>query len=84
MRKRAKDGTRWIDGKLFVLRSVHDDKEYANEIAAKVRKGETVCGFGEKCRGPHYARVVRHNWHDLSTDSYDLNRWAVFCFPKED
>lgn len=81
---RADDGTRWIDGKLFVLRSVHDDKEYARKIAADVRDGSTTCGC---CGGPtgrdHYARVVRHNWTDVSGDGYDANRYAVFAFPKD-
>lgn len=86
MSTRARDGTRWIDGKLFVLRSVHEDKETAREIAQDVREGKTVCGHGNK--GPHYARVVKHNWNDRSIETddgeeIDMNRWAVFAFPKE-
>jgi hypothetical protein len=85
MTRRAENGSRWIKAggnkKLFVLHSVHDDKAYAKRLAGMIRRGEAAGCFGQQ--GPHYARVVRHNWHDISTDDADFNRWAVYCFPKE-
>lgn len=77
-----------MGGKLFVLRSVHEDKEYARSIADKVREGETSCGCGCPAGTEHYARVVKHNFHDRSYErddgtELDLNRYAVFAFPKD-
>lgn len=88
MSNRAENGTRWIAGKLFVMRSIHRDKEYAKRIAQDLRDGKTSCGGGCPEGTEHYARVVRHNWRDhrLETedgDEIDMNRWAVFSFPKE-
>lgn len=91
---RAADGTRWIDGKLFTMVAVFDDKSAARDVAADVRSGDYscahpgVCGDGDGNYGPHYARVVRHNYRDVSFETddgrtIDCNRWAVFAFPND-
>lgn len=89
MSTRAEDGTRWIDGKLFTFVFQTSDKSEAKQVAEQVRKGNHPCGHAAHgCHGPHYARVVRRNWHDHSLEMddgemLDLNDWAVFAFPKE-
>lgn len=88
-RRRARNGTRWIDGKLFTFVYASRDKAQVREIAAKVREGEYPCGHAQSgCGGPHYARVVKQNWHDMTVEvedgeDLDLNCYAVFAFPKD-
>lgn len=93
-RARARDGTRRMDGKLFTFVFETRDKAEARRVAERVRQGDYPCGHASACGdgagnyGPHYARVVRRNWTDVSFETddggtIDCNRWAVFAFPKD-
>ena len=85
MTKRAKNGTRWIDGKLFEFIYAGEDRDYVDEVAEKVRNGEYPTPWGE---AESYARVVKMNWTDMKFEredgsTADFNRYAVYAFPKE-